>query len=318
MGIREHKEEWAGKKVLRWDAQEGIQADPATTAYRIGISYDEDLEGYEGAWLERFAQYLADPRSAETTALVVGCWELDDSDTDSSSLVAALAGAVNRLPKLTSLFLGDIISEECEISWLQQSDVSPLLAAYPNLEHFGVRGTNELVLGNSPLPTLKTLVIETGAVSASVMEEVKALDLPAIEHLEIWLGTHRYEGEATAELVTDFLDGAQERWLHLKYLGLRDSDIADTVAEIVAAHPILEQLETLDLSLGILGDRGAEALAASSGVRKLNKLDVHYHYMTEESAAKLQTLGIDVDFSEPQTERSWGDGTVHRYVAVSE
>jgi hypothetical protein len=48
------------------------------------------------------------------------------------------------LTNLRAIFLGDITYEENEISWIEQSDVSPLLRAYPALEVSRVRGGNSL------------------------------------------------------------------------------------------------------------------------------------------------------------------------------
>ena len=42
----------------------------------------------------------------------------------------------DRLPALRALFLGDMASEECEISWIQQATSRPLLEAFPALEEF--------------------------------------------------------------------------------------------------------------------------------------------------------------------------------------
>ena len=39
----------------------------------------------------------------------------------------------DRLPALEALFLGDITFEQQEISWIQQSDISPLFLAFPRL-----------------------------------------------------------------------------------------------------------------------------------------------------------------------------------------
>jgi hypothetical protein len=75
-------------------------------------------------------------------------------------IVDSLAAARHRLPGLKALFFGDITSGENKISWIGQGDVGPVLAAYPGLEYFGVRGGNGL--GKLDHPNSKTLVVETG------------------------------------------------------------------------------------------------------------------------------------------------------------
>ena len=98
-----------------------------------------------------------------------------------------------------------------------------------------------------------------------LLPEVWAAELPRLEHLELWLGDGYYGGIATAAPLAPLLSG--NLFPNLKYLGLRNSRIADEVAKAVAASPILERLEVLDLSLGNMGDEGARALIASPAVR---------------------------------------------------
>jgi hypothetical protein len=108
--------------------------------------------------------------------------------------------ARDHLPNLTAIFLGDIIIEENEISWINQSDVSPLFTAYPALEHFRVRGGNGLIVGSIRHERLKSLIIESGGLPAQVVRDVAAATLPALEHLELWLGTEEYGGDAPIDV----------------------------------------------------------------------------------------------------------------------
>ena len=69
--------------------------------------------------------------------------------TGMSVAVAFLIGGVEVAALLATQlhlhgWLGDILSEECEISWLYQADLTELLAAFPNLEHFRSRGGRDL------------------------------------------------------------------------------------------------------------------------------------------------------------------------------
>ena len=74
-------------------------------------------------------------------------------------------------------------------------------------------------------------------------------DLPALAHLELWLGTDNYGGDVTVEdLSADPVRRA--RCPRLTYLGLRDAEIADQVADALAGAPVVARLSTLDLSLG--------------------------------------------------------------------
>ena len=308
MTINEHAVEFAGKPVVDWEP-DTVLADPEGTAYRITLSYEEAQAGTQ--WTDKLARFLEDPASRRVTALVVGAWgEVATGDT-SARVVESLVAAREQLPRLRSLFLGDVISEESEISWIAQSDVSPLFGAYPDLEHFSVRGGNGLLLGTPRHAHLKSLIVESGGLGRGVVQQLGAAQLPELEHLELWLGVDDYGGNTTAADLAPIFSGAL--FPKLRYLGLRDSEIADAIAAGIAQAPILERIRILDLSMGTLGDEGAAALLASPAVRRLVKLDLHYHFCSGEMMERLQALGIEVDLSDEQDEED-----DERYVAVSE
>jgi hypothetical protein len=314
MAIYEHIAEFAGKRVLDWEP--GAPAsDPAQVGYRISLSWNEANEGVR--WVDKFARFLADPVSGRATGLVVGPWEeLPPGDAQiTRGIVEAIAAAHDRLPALNALFLGEIISEESEISWIEQCDVTPVLDAYPRLEHFAVRGGNGLRLPALRHDTLRTLVVQAGGLPRQVVQDVSAAHLPALRHLELWLGIENYGGDTTVADLAPLLSG--RLFPNLEYLGLRDSEIADEIASAVAAAPVLEGLGVLDLSLGALTDVGAAALLASPAVAKLRKLDLHYHFCSPAMVERLTGLPIEVDASEPQEPDAYG-GETYRYVAVSE
>jgi hypothetical protein len=311
MPIDDHLTEFAGKPVADWDPDVAI-ADPKGTVYRISIDYDESEEGLR--WTDKFEQFLADPAAQRVTGLVVGAWG-EVWDNDSVPVVEALVAARDRLPALRSLFLGDIIGEETEISWIHQSDLSPLFAAYPALEQFGVRGVDGLSLGGLCHERLKTLIVQSGGLPVQIVREVTAAELPALERLELWLGAASYGADTTVEDLAPILAG--DRFPKLTHLGLQDSELADEIAAAVARAPVLERLRVLDLSLGTLTDEGAAALLASPALARLEKLDIHHHYCSEAMVAKLEGLGITVDTSDPQ-EPEEGYGERSLYVAVSE
>ena len=132
----------------------------------------------------------------------------------------------------------------------------------------------------------------------------------------MWLGTGGYGADTTPEDFAPLLAGT--KFPKLKYLGLRDSEIADDLAAVLASAPVLKKLKTLDLSMGTLSDAGAKALLAGKLVKKLEKLDVHYHFCTPEVVKQLKALGPKVDAGDPQKPEDWGGGETTRFVAVSE
>ncbi len=308
MSIEEHAEEFAGQPVREYDPEVGID-DPSGSAYRLSVEYDDG-----DTFMVKLAQFLEDPGAREVRGIVIGYWQGDDSSLSSGPIVEALVAARESLPNLRALLLGDIISEENEISWIQQSDVTPLFDAFPELEHFQVRGGMGLGIGTLRHENLRSLVVETGGLDGEVVRGIAASDLPRLEHLELWLGTEGYGGSVTIDDLQPIL---LDRFPVLTRLGLRDSEIADEVAKAVASAPVTTRLEVLDLSLGNLSDEGALALAASPAVAGLKTLDIHYHYVSDEALARLNGLGIEVEASERQQPDEY-NGEINRYIAVSE
>ncbi|WP_027482332.1 STM4015 family protein [Deinococcus pimensis] len=306
MTIGDHLETFAGYRVLPWEPGDAL-ADPATHIHRIALDYDE-----ERSWVEKFRTFLSQPGARDTRGLVVGVWHSEMvMDNPPVDVVEAIVSARGELPNLRALFIGDITFEESEISWISQTDLSPILNAYPDLEHLGVRGGNDLSLGSVRLPSLRTLVIQSGGLDASVVREVMNAHLPNLEHLELYFGAEEYGATATPEDVTPLLSGTL--FPKLRYLGLRDSDRADEYAQVVANAPVMEHLDVLDLSLGTLSDDGARALLESPFVRGLRRLDVHHHWCSDETVERLRGLGIDVDASDQQDlTEDW------RFVAIGE
>jgi hypothetical protein len=313
MPISSHLIHFAGKPVVNWPPASKVH-DPSQVAYRVRMSYEEADEGQR--WTVKFADFVQEPEAQQSSALVVGIWDYDFvGGAAAARVVEALVTARDRLPNLRAIFLGDITYEECEISWIVQTDVSPLLNAYPALENLSIRGGEGLQLGALRHERLKTLVVESGGLGAGVVREVAAAHLPALEHLELWLGDPNYGATATVEDLAPILAG--DRFPRLRYLGLRDSKIADEVAIAVAQAPLLERIQVLDLSLGTLSDKGAAALLASPAVARLQKLDIHHHFCSSEMVDKLKGLGIAVNAGELQAEEEY-DGETWRYVAVGE
>ncbi len=302
--IPEHATEWLGYPVELYDPANGTP-DYRNKVYRLASDYEA-----EEPLTDVLARFIGGPGSEETPALIFGLY--GEHDSTPVAIVEALVALRARLPKLRGIFLGDIISEECEISWINQSDVSPLFRAYPNLEHFRIRGSNGLEFGEIHHAKLKSLVIESGGLDVGVLREAVAEDLPGLEHLEIWLGSDNYGGNITLSDLEPVLSG--KKFPRLKYLGLRDSEFQDEIAAAIALAPILARLETLDLSLGTLTDEGAAALLGSDAFYGLKKLDLHHHYLSDDMMARLKNSGVNVDLSQQQQ----GEEEDDRYIAVSE
>ncbi len=305
--INEHDSEWLGYPIKAYSPEDGTP-DYKNTIYRIAVDWDS-----KSTLAELLATFLGRTASSEIPAISIGTF--GESDTDPMPVVEALVAASSRLPNLRGLFIGDIIGEENEISWIQQGDLSPLFGAFPLLTHFRARGGNGLSIGPIQHQNLKSLIVEAGGLPRTVVQEILSSKLPSLEHLEIWTGTDNYGWDGT---VKDFEPlFASQLFPQLKYLGLRNSEIADELAIALAQSTAFPGLETLDFSMGTLTDVGAEHLLSSPVVKQLKHLDLHYHFLSEE----MTDLFAKTFPSARLDDRQEGDADgeeVYRYVAVSE
>ncbi len=318
MGFHEHLKTFAGMPVRTFEPGKKGKRPAAPCAYRLGC-LDEDGDD-ECSFPELLDLFLAEHGGKGTTALVVGAWSYDELVSEGAQeVVAALVAGRDRLPNLKALFFGDITRDECEVSWIQHGDLAPLFGAFPKLDEFHVRGAADLTFGKLRHDKLKTFVIQSGGLPAQVLEELWAAELPKLGHLELWLGEDHYGGINDPAPLAPLLEG--KLYPKLRYLGLRNSAVADKVAAAAARSPLVGRLHTLDLSLGILTDVGAEALLTSPSVRKLKKLDLHHHFLSSVFVRELKKMPIEVDLSEQQEPHfyRYGDTTdVWRFIVASE
>ncbi|MFD8594093.1 STM4015 family protein [Kitasatospora sp. NPDC059646] len=317
MTINQHIEEFHGLPVtdFRTAVEEGKRLpEAAATAWRIGLDYDEERE-----FGEVWAKFLETVAPEQVTALVLGPWFSEEPEPLAEVLPAVLAAAP-RLTALKALFVGDIIAEECEVSWIQMAEITPVFESFPHLEELVVRGADGDYDGNNPLSLkpvkhekLKALRFEAGGLPGSVVRAVAACDFPALERLELWLGVDNYGGDWTLEDLGPFLSGANLP--SLTYLGLQNAEAQDRIAALAAQAPVVPRLTGLALSLGALTDEGAAALLEGQPLTHLKTLDLHHHYLTEGMQKRLRDAlpGVDIDLSDAEDPNdNW------RYVAVSE
>lgn len=305
MTVTANLSEFLGKRVENFNPETGI-VNPETVVYRISTDYDEPANAFN----DKVDAFANDPRAGEVKELIIGMFT-EDTSNNTASLVEKLVANHDKLQQLTHLFIGDMTYEECEISWIQQSDMHPLLSTYTGLEHFQVRGGDGLRFSNLAHANLKTLIVETGGLSTSTLEDILAADLPKLEKLELWLGSENYGFDSTVANYAPIISG--EKFPGLKYLGLMNSEIQDDIVTALSASPFVEKLHTLDISMGALTDKGGEALLHSPHIKSLSFLNLRHHYLTNNMMAKLQGLGIEMNIDEQEAMDEYGP-----YIEVSE
>lgn len=280
------------------------------TEVKLAVGYDEYEDGQRmNTEIERLS---ASPEAAQLTSLIIGDWG-QAYENSSDEVVEALVKHSGSFPALRKLFIGDMSYEECEISWITQTDLSPLLPAYPELQSLTIQGGTDLGLSKLQHDKLEELIIITGGLSKKVLAEIAAGSLPNLRRLELYLGVDNYGFDGSLEDLLPLIEPG--KFPQLTYLGLKNSEIQDEIAEALADAPILDQLHTLDLSLGTLSDKGAEALLASERIKKLQALNLSYHYMSDDMITRWRASGLPVDVSDQQKS---DDDEDWRYPSITE
>jgi hypothetical protein len=308
--ISTHLREFAGRPVRRY--RPGLPWNPRRVAYRL-VQEEGAPETQLRLQLEALAR-----RGKDLRALVIGgCDELTNQRDESAPTPSTfLIDMREHFPALRALFIGDLVAEEYEISWIPQSDLGPLFEAYPDLEHLGARGGEGLRFQGVRAERLKTLIFETGGLPPWAISDVCQAHLPRLTHLELWLGTESYGGYSGVGDLAPILSG--ERFPALRYLGLRNSEYADDIARALLDAPIVDRLQVLDLSLGNLTDEGGELLLKNPRLAGLERLALYHHYLSPQLASRLKAMAGVAVVTEHELDRRIRYNEGARYCAVTE
>jgi len=273
-----------------------------------------DYEQYEsGVKIVDLLEELANKgESLQLESLIIGDWG-GSYENDSSAIIEALVHLKDRFPQLRSLFIGDMSYEECEVSWINQSNLGPILSAYPELRSLTIKGSTGLSLDPAHHDKLEELTIICGGLGRDVLSSISEGSFKNLKKLELYLGVDDYGFNGSLEDVLPLIEPG--KFPRLTYLGLKDSEIQDDIAVAVANAPIVDQLQTLDLSMGTLTDQGAEALILSEKIKKLDLLDLSYHYMSDDMVKRWEQSGLNVDISDQQDA---DDDDDYRYPSLTE
>lgn len=229
---------------------------PGEVAWRLRVDRDRHLASE--SFGDHFDRFLATVDTSQVQALIVGCWS-DVGKVDAQMPRDLLVGAAGRFPKLRALFFGEHISEENEISWIPQVDITPLLRAFPGLEELWTRGGAGVIgeglkLQPDTYPALRRLVMQSCGLPVKAVRGVAASEFPA-----------------------------------------------------------------LDLSMGTMTDRGAQALIDGQSLAHLRSLNLRRNYLNEAMVGRLRGRwpGVRVNLDD-QMKRPIYEGDDYYYVEVAE
>lgn len=259
---------------------------------------------------------LNDPHLPETTDIVVGCWG-ESYDNDAQAILDSFVENKEKFQHIESLFIGDMDQEECEVSWIEQGDYSELWKALPKLKRLTIKGCNEgLQLGEIVHDRLEGFEIICGGLRSEVIGQIAKAKLPKLRYLNLYFGVEDYGFDGDIEDIKDLLKADFIK--HVEYLGLGNSEIQDEIVEEFFKLGSLFNIKVLDLSNGTLTDKGGQILLDNAEMlKKLDKLDLTYHFLSDEMMEKLKKSGINVLLDDQQEPDEY-DGEVWVYPMLTE
>ena len=281
--------------------------------------YYHEYEDYEdGKTAETMVgEILADPEFQNIDKLIIGDWGGAYEDS-CQAVIDAIADNADKFSHITSLFVGDMDYEECEISWIMQGDYSRIWEAMPQLKEITVKGSTDLKLGKIKHSNLESLTIICGGLGSDVIKEIEEAELPELKKLLLYIGSDNYGFDGDADTVRSLL--ANSDFPELEYLGIADSEIQDELTAVVLDCKYIDSITTLDLSCGTITDKGGELLLKKlPGLKNLKKLDLSYNYLSDEMKEKLTAAApaVEMDLSDSQEADEW-DGELWYNAMVTE
>ena len=259
---------------------------------------------------------LSDKRLPEIKYITIGAW--GESDEDPSSILDMIIANKEKFQHIESLFVGDMDSEECEISWIQQSKrYGDLLKALPNLKILRIKGAEGLSFGGPPNHAfLEELQIICGGLPKNIPDELLKANLPNLNKLILFMGAEEYGFDCTLDQLAAL--ASKGKFPRMKEFGIVNSEKQDEIVEMLLASDILPQLEILDISCGCLTDKGGQMiLDAKDKLKHLKKIDADFHYMSKEMMKKLKAQPLNISMADQQ-EADEDDDEIYMYPMYTE
>ncbi len=279
-------------------------------------------DGFDAVGVAR--DVFALPHCAGLEELRVGVlrWEHLEHDVPALLKVAAQEPWARTLKKLR---VGDI-DDDIDMTHHPVGNLSFLPKAFPGLEslfiHSGTWQPKALMYPTMDFPKLKELTLETCSMSKERLKCVLGGKMPALERLSLWFGDRDDLGAtATADDLDVLLDGSL--FPNLRHLGVMNATFTNEICERLGRSKLLPRLTSVDLSLGMLDDEGAQALTRTpKAFDHLTRLDVSDSFLTMKGLHALAMLNCPIVSKNQQTPQpadpDYPDPHGGRYVSVSE
>jgi hypothetical protein len=266
-----------------YDGQNKLEGGIDMSEIKFFLTYDESEDDI--TLKGKIEKYIEENGVCEAKKVIIGAWQ-EPFDCDPEDVVQYLYENKEKFPNVEEIYVGDMDSEECEVSWIIQTDLTRLLTAFP-LKTLTIKGSQSLRLENAASDTLEKLVIISGGLETATLEDISSATFPNLSHLELYLGVSDYGFDGDIEVVKPFM--SREKFPKLKFLGLKNSEIQDEICEEILKSDMIDGLDVLDMSLGTFSDKGAEQVLKNiEKLSKLQKLDLTFNYASDEMLQKLE------------------------------
>lgn len=218
---------------------------------------------------------------------------------------------------LESMFIGDFIADQQEISWVDHGDVSTWFDKVPNLRRLRLRGIG-MTFGKALVhPKLERLEIETGGLPEAAVAAIAKAKLPEMTHLEVWFGRVNYGGTTNIEALRPLF--TNKNLPKLEHLGLQNAEMQDEIAAELVKSQLLAKVSSVDLSMGTMREPGARAILDNAArFKHLKSLNLNRNYIPAELCEQLRTaLGSIVNIGRQERPDTYDD-ELYYYTAVGE
>lgn len=261
--------------------------------------------------------------SANCVGLVLGVYDSLDDQHESweeayAPTVVLLHENAEKLPGLRHIFLGDFhAGVHLDISMAQGGNIGELLNTFPGLETLHLMSSAPELVAPVRHIGLKSLSIVGSGLTDEFVAKLGECVFPNLEELVLCPGGDEYGGMGkNITSITRLI--AANPFQSVCKLGLCSSAAVDQIIKHLAGSALLAQLESLDLSLGILSEKGADRLIKEPSFKHLKSLDLFHNFLNDEKREEVKAAFPDTDVNIDPGEAEDEEDEDWRYVGIGE
>lgn len=277
----------------------------------------EDPEASD-LYISTLEKILKHPAGHYVRKLTLGLPPNEDIEWHMEGLAEAISSA-GPLPFLEVLDMSPDADHMDQPSWRRVGDISGIWAAAPHLKELhlnGAAGSDDgtaIDFGDIEAPYLEVLTYKSGGLNKSVPKDVGSAKLPKLKRLELYFGSDDYGNNGSVGDLKGVLDGSGMP--ELKTLGLKNSPWEENLIAAVAGSKVLPRLEVVDLSMGVLADKAANALETNAAKFKhLKKLILDDNYFSDDDVKRLKKALPNAQIGEQKDD----EDPEYRYTSIAE